>query len=243
MTPEEAAVASDRAIADIAGMFMLDLTTYERGAELGYPGASFYFVGRAGVLGDVSADVAAATFVFFNPATVRQAWADAAQAPPPSQAAVEFAACGHRWAEVHLPDDLAWDELAELCGTVISGANPAGAPLFAAWRGLPEPTSTKALALHRLNALRELRGGLHGAAVLAHGLDPAVAVAVKSPYMLPIFGWTPAPAVDSDAGARWQRAEDATNAMMAPHLGLLDDAPRDRLVTLATAAGAALGPH
>ncbi len=241
MTPEEAARASDRAVADIAAKFMLDMDTYGRGAELGYPGASFYFVGRGGALGDVTADIVSAAFVFFNPEAVRQAWADAASGPPPSQAALEFAACGHAWAEKHMPDDIDLARLAELCGKIVQGANPACAPVFAAWRDLPEPSSTKALALHRLNALRELRGALHGAAVLSVGLDPAVAVAVKSSFMLAIFGWMEAPDVTPEATEAWERAEDTTNLMMAPHFALLDESERDELVELGNAVLAAVG--
>ena len=51
------------------------------------------------------------------------------------------------------------------------------------------PRSSKALALHRLNALRELRGALHGAAVLTVGLSPVEAIVVRTPAMLPVFGW------------------------------------------------------
>ena len=47
----------------------------------------------------------------------------------------------------------------------------------------------KALALHRVNALRELRGALHGAAILATGVTPHGAVARRTPYMLGVFGW------------------------------------------------------
>lgn len=240
MTPEEAARASDRAVADIAGKFMLDATTYMRGAELGCPGASFYFLGRGGALGDVSPEVVSATFVFFNPETVRQAWSDAAAGPSPSQAALEFAACGHAWAEAHMPEDVDMARLAELCGAIACDANPAGAPVFAGWRSLPEPASAKALALHRLNALRELRAALHGAAVLSVGLDPATAVAIKSSFMLPIFGWTDPPEVTGEAEALWQAAEDTTNRMMARHLGILDSGELDELVELGTATLAAI---
>lgn len=234
MTPLEAAQATDRAIADIAAAFMLDPSTYVRGAELGYPGASFYFVGRAGALGNVGSGVASAAFVFFNPEAVAKAWADAASAAPPAEAALEFAGCGHAWAEEHMPDDIDLDRLTELCGTIIGGANPAGAPLFAGWRDLPEPSTSKALALHRLNALRELRGALHGSAVLSIGLDPATAVAIKSPFMLPIFGWSEPPDLPPDAVELWERAEEATNAMMAPHLGLLDLDELEQFVELST---------
>lgn len=212
---------------------MLDMDTYGRGAELGCPGAAFYFVGRGGALGEVTADVACAAFVFFNPETVREAWTSSAAAISPTQAALEFARCCHEWAERKIPDGLELGRLSELCGKIIDGANPAGAPLFAGWRDLPEPSSEKALALHRLNAIRELRGAMHGAAILSVGLTPVVAVAVKTPFMLPIFGWSDTPDVTEDDKARWERAEDATNSMMAPHFAALGEAELDEFVGLA----------
>jgi hypothetical protein len=48
-----------------------------RGQELGLARWPFSFGGRAGVLGDVDADVVAAVCGFFAPALVRESWSTA----------------------------------------------------------------------------------------------------------------------------------------------------------------------
>ena len=107
-----------------------------------------------------------------------------------ADAGAAFARCGHEWAREHLPDELDWDRVAELAGEVVARANPAGAPVFAGWRRLPGPDDDdKARALHQLNALRELRMGMHGASVIAAGIAPLEALMVRTPYMAGLFGW------------------------------------------------------
>lgn len=236
MTPEEAAEATAGPFATIAGRFMLDMATYERGGALGFDGMAFYVGGRGGVLGDVDADVVAAAFVFFNPDTIRTGWDSCREVMSRAEAAAAFAACGHDWARRSFPDELDCGRLADLAGEVVDGASPAVAPVFAGWRALPTPDDAKAAALHHLNALRELRFAFHGAATVVHGLDPREAMAVRSPAMAPLFGWTEAlPEADS-AEARWHAAEAATDACMARVLAVLGPEERQELATLCEAA-------
>ena len=70
MNPIDLGRATAPAIHDLPSKFMLDGATYVRGAELGFEGMDFYAAGRGGVLGDVTADVVAAAFVFFEPGLV-----------------------------------------------------------------------------------------------------------------------------------------------------------------------------
>lgn len=226
------AQASAAAVSAIGGRFMLDGNTYKRGGELGFAGLDFYVAGRGGVLGDVDADVVTASFAFLEPAHVRAQWEMGCGVMPAAKAAEEFAGCCHAWAEEHVPDDLDAARLAELAGKVVAGAHPALAPVFAAWRRLPVPESPKAAAVHQMNALRELRNGLHAAAVLAAGLTPLQAVSVRAPQMAPLFGWTDL--ADAEAArATWEGAEEATDRAMAHAFEVLDDAERDELVALA----------
>ena len=148
---------------------------------------------------------------------------DAAKATEYTNAAEAFAGCAHRWAESHLPASLDAAALAQLAGKVIEAASPAGAPLFAAWRAMPEPDGDAALALHRMNVLRELRGGLHGCSVLAAGIAPQVAVEVRTPYMSQLFGW-PEPGDASSHQGTWDAAESATDQAMAAAFAGLDEA-------------------
>ena len=151
----------------------------------------------------------------------------------PRRAAAEaLAEWAHVWARTHLPDDVDYTRLGALLGKVAAAAPAAGVPLFAAWRTLPEPADDKARTLHRMQLLRELRGGLHGAAVLTVGLEPLQALSVRSPAMIPVFGWTdpaPDPAPFAD---RWNLAEARTDRMLGRRLAVLDDRERDELVEL-----------
>ncbi|HMK62617.1 MAG TPA: hypothetical protein VK386_03270 [Acidimicrobiales bacterium] len=216
--------------------FMMDGATYERGGQMGFEGIDFYFLGRGGVLGEVPADVVAAALVFFEPSTVAAAWDRGRQVCGPAQAARAFAECAASWAEAHLPDGVDYERLADLERRVIASASVAGAPLFAGWRALAEPSSPRALALHRTNVLRELRGALHGGAVLAAGLSPLEAVMVKTPFMVGLFGWSephPDPTVHKEA---WEQAEEGTDRAMARRFAVLAEAERDELVALLSAS-------
>ena len=240
MTPEQTAAASAASVGALASHFMLDMATYATGAELGFEGMSFYFGGRGGALGDVRPDVVSAAFVFFNPDTVAAGWEAAGSVMGRVEAAEAFSGCASRWAEAHLPTSLDAAALAHLAGRVIAAASPAGAPLFAAWRAMPEPDGDAALALHRMNVLRELRGGLHGCAVVASGLAPRVAVEVRTPYMCQLFGW-PEPGDASAHQGVWDAAESATDGAMAAAFAVLDEAERARFVALADEAQAGVG--
>jgi hypothetical protein len=222
MNGEEAARASADAVHGLPAGFMLDGATFRRGAVLGFDGIDFYTAGRGGALGDVEGAVVAAAFVFFYPRTVVEAW-DRAQPVMGRRAAAEaFAGCLCSWADAHLSDGVDWTRLAELCGRILRAASPSAAPLFAAWRCMPEPAAPKALALHRLNVLRELRGAVHGAAVVGSGLEPRDAVLIKAPSMVQLLGW-PEPHPDVDAGRpTWEQAEAATDRVTGRAYSTLD---------------------
>jgi hypothetical protein len=148
------------------------------------------------------------------------------------RAAEEWAACGHAYARDLMPSSGDDARVAALLGRLVAGANAAGAPLFAGWRLLPEPDDAKALVMHRLDAMRELRGALHAAAVLTVGLTPHEAIAVRSPDMAAVFGWEeplpdPAPLED-----RWTLAEARTDRMLGRHFAVLTAGERDELVAL-----------
>jgi hypothetical protein len=236
---EETARRTASGLVNLPSKFMFDVDTYARGADLGFDGIDFYFAGRAGVLGEVDADVVAASLVFFNPETVHKAWDASADVLPRVEASAEFARCSHRWAARHLPPGVDYDRLAELARIAIDNASPAGLPLFAGWRALGpmvEPSEPPALALHRLNVLREMRGGLHGIAILAAGLSAADAVLVRTPFMADIFGWEK-PGTDPDRNRMvWDDAETRTNRLAGRAFEALTEDEREELVELVEAA-------
>lgn len=212
--------ATEPAIHDIPAAFMVDPVTYRSSAEAGYVGADFYFVGRAAILGDVSADVAAAAMIFFDADAVAAAFDRSGTVQSRADAARSFATSGHEWARAHLSGAAA-ATVAELAGDIVAAAPAAGAPLFAGWRELPVPTDAPAAAQHQLNALRELRGALHGAAVLAAGMTPREALAFEHPAMAPIHGFDDDFVVDEARRPLLDAAHRATDVAFAPVLGVL----------------------
>jgi hypothetical protein len=158
----------------------------------------------------------------------------------PAESAQAFASCLDAWAAEHLADGVNYGRLAELEQKVIDAASPAGAPLFAAWAAVAEPEEPKALALHRMNVLREWRGAVHGATVVASGMEPLAAVMVRSPGMAGLFGW-PEPYPDPEPYRKeWAGAEAATDRVVGRAFAALEAAERAELVdlALATQAGA-----
>jgi hypothetical protein len=239
MTPEETAAVTTPTVAALTAGFMLDPATYAAGGELGFNGLDFYFAGRGGPLGEVDADVVSAAFVFFNPHHVRKSWEASADVMSRRDAANAFAACLHRWAE-RVPDDVDVARLAALAGKVVESASPAGAPVFAGWRTLDEPADAKALACHRMNALRELRMAMHGASILAAGMRPVEALTIKTPFMSQVFGWGDDLPEVEQLQSTWDGAEAATNKALGNALGVLDEAERDEFATLCAAITASV---
>ncbi len=238
MEPQDAARATAVAIEQLGGAFMLDMSTYARGAELGYSGVDFYVLGRGGALGDTHADVVAAAFVFWNPDHVRSLWESGRAVQPPAEAAGEWVRLCGAWGEANLLDLDGLERLIELCAKVTDAASPSAAPLFAGWRALEGPSADrpKARAQYLLNGLRELRGALHGAAVLTSGLTGREAVGFRAAHMAPIFGWDPEALPDAaDVEGRWKQAEAGTDVAFGLALSALDDGELADFVELVNA--------
>ncbi len=227
-----AAEATAPAVSKLGSHFMLAGRTYKRGAELGFAGLDFYFVGRGGVLGQVDADVVTAAFAFFEPNHVRTHWEAGLAVAPAGEAAEAFAACAHGWAEHKLADDFDSARLAELAAAVSDGARLSCAPVFAGWRRLAVPDAPKAAAVHHMNGLRELRQALHAGCVVASGLTPLQALSLDQPAMAQaIFGW-PEVAPTDGVRERWEAAEAATNVAIAHAYEGLSDSERAEFAEL-----------
>jgi hypothetical protein len=215
---------------------MLDGATYEKGGELGFDGVDFYVAGRGGALGEVDGSVVAAAFVFFEPEAIVERWERARKVMGPGESAAAFAGCLASWAHEHLGDGVDYGRLAELEGKVVTSASVAGAPLFAAWAAQPEPEDPMVLALHRMNVLREWRGAVHGAAVVASALDPLDALMVKTPGMASLFGWSEPYPDPGPHRKEWAEIEAATNRRVGRGFGVLGERERAELVELCLAA-------
>jgi hypothetical protein len=240
VTPEQAAHDLAATIVGVPGRFMTDPATFEHGASLGFDGMDFYIAGRAGPLGDVTADVVTASLVFFAAEVVRPAWDRSATVMSRHDAAREWLERGRTWAEEHFGDGPDYARAAELLGRVVRDASVAAAPLFAAIRGFDEPDTPRAIAHRRMYALRELRGALHGAAILTVGLTPLEAITVRSPAVAGLFGWGDTTPAVEPLRDRWQLAEARTDRMAGRQLAVLDAAERAELVEIGAAISAAL---
>jgi hypothetical protein len=238
----EAARRTLPAISAVPSNFMLDADTYAAAATVGYAGMDFYFAGRAGVLGDVGADVVVRELEVFPEAAVSAAWEATSAIEPRFAAGQRFADQAARWADEHLdPDALDHDRLSELAGKVLDAADLSDAALVQGWLTLDEPASPAARALHRLNGLRELRFARHRVELTAAGIDPLDAVMVSSPFMAGIFGWPePHPDPDQEVRDRWALVEAATDERFSRDLAALDAAELAEFVDLCESLPAAV---
>ncbi|MFE6860796.1 hypothetical protein [Nocardia sp. NPDC057668] len=234
-------------IQQIGGGFMFSREAKAFAASTGVPGfLPGYTRGRGGVLGDVDADVVAAAFGFFPPAAVRTAWEATAGVPAAKGAQGYLLACqdfGRRKLAGFEPVE----RLAELLERVADGASVAGVPLFAGWRALPRAQDAPARVAHAVQALRELRGGLHLMAVRSSGLSPLQAVLIagsplsSGPDQARGYGWgEPFEEITADLKGRWVQAETITDDLIAPAFAVLDDREAQELVGLLTACHSAV---
>ncbi len=206
----------------LGGRFMTSPELAAVEAEVGLPPRSLYVRGRSAVLGDVPPKVAAELFGIFPhwlfdfvlpPATA------ALDAPAAVRAYVESSA---RWSRVSLSAAPEPGRLAELLFRVVDAADASGLALFAGWKNASRPEGDAERLGFALMVFRELRGGLHFAALRAVGLSVPEAV-VADPEggreRLLRTAW-PAEAADElvasaarkpDLRDRWHRAEALTD--------------------------------
>ena len=191
MTPEQCARAVAGPIGKFGGTWMMAPATFGPAIEAGFAGLDFYFRGRGGVRGEVDASVVVAAMGLLGPDVSATCWNDGRSVMSAADAASKFANACADFGRANLPNGVDYDELVILSRTVIDAAECAGLPLFAGWRAMPVPSDARGAAAHELNVLRELRGGAHVVAVIAHGLTPLEATLASS---APIF-WGSAPPV------------------------------------------------
>ncbi|MGJ6968413.1 SCO6745 family protein [Streptosporangium sp. G11] len=235
MTPDDVVRHTKHTVIRAGAAFGHDPVYRTRGRQLGLTRWPFYFGGRAGVLGDVDADVVAAVCGFFARKLVTEAWSTARA----------LTSLGHiveadieeclRWGR-NVYDELSGlERLADLLERVVEAADSSGRPLFAAWRSLvvqaDDPAARVALALLRL---REHRGGSHLIAVLANGHTPLTAI-LAGPGIgkARANGWAePWPAVPPSAGVALERAKRLTDDLSAEPYAVLNVKERTELVEL-----------
>lgn len=233
-------LARTEAIGRIGAAFYFDPATIATGKEHGLDGFRFYFLGRGGVLGDVEAEVVVSAFGYFEAGLLAKMWDSAKARMAPRDAARLYLSCGHQFARARFGS---LDGLAEFCAAaeqVNDAINPAGLALYAGVDAEPLPDDLPARALHLCVVLREARGSAHLVGVVAAGLSPRLAHAIKRPTEGQQFGWSDEPVVSDGDRARWEQAEELTIRQLEPAFGTLDDAGRQALLAGLDAMSAAL---
>lgn len=176
MTPEQCARAAKPGL-ELGDAYTECPQTLRRARRMGLSGWAFYVAGRAGVLGDVTAETAAAALGFIAPEAVADGWETACQITTPAEVASASLEECCRWGAVRLNRVPRVTRLVELAERIVAAADPAGLPLFAAWRARPIPDDAPgARAAVLLRQLQEFRSGVHLLAVRAGGLTPLEAI-------------------------------------------------------------------
>lgn len=222
--------------------WMMGPTVDAKARELGLRnGNDLWVVGRAGVLGDGDALVAAAGLGFLSPAHVRAAWEALPAGLTHRQVAAAYAELCCEWGTAELArfDQARMERLDELGRRVINAADPAIGSVFAGWRAMPQPADVGARVALTGHVLRELRGGAHIAAVLACGITPLDAV-LGSPAPAPRsgpewaahLGWTGPFRDPADVREARMDAERLTSRIVGPAFASLGDADLDEFAEL-----------
>ncbi len=233
MTPEQTAAAVRQPVSELGSAFLECPKTRRRARKLGLTVWTFYVVGRAGALGDVRPDTAAAALGLIAPDAIRDGWTSAQRVVPALQLAGYLREECCRWGRENLTTFFAVQKLVDLAEQVVVGAETAGMPLFAAWRAMPLPDAgVGARAAVLLDLLREHRAAAHLVAVRVSGLTPLEAT-VAGPdghTTATAFGWQPPfPAVQPLIKRRtW--VEALTDRIAGEAFGSLAPAERAGLV-------------
>ena len=240
MTPLEIVQQTAPTINEAGNRFYFHPDTLARGKELGLDGFRFYFLGRGGVLGDVEPAVVVAAFGYFSPGVVEAIWSSAKQIMAPREAARAYLACADHFGTEKLDGLDVLDAFNDAAETVVAAVDRSALPLFAGVAAEPLPEHPAARAYRNVCILRELRGSVHLLTIVASGLAPSVAHAIRRPDDVTSFGWESVPEISDDDRARLAVVDELTDRLLVPSIEVLTDAQREALVTGVGVIGAHL---
>lgn len=227
MSPEEVAEATAASVGSLGAVYYFHPDTIAHGKEqLGLDGMRFYLIGRAGVLGDVEAPVVTSAFGYFAPAVIEKLWNSSKEKVAPRDAARAALECNANIGRAALGDVAGLDAFCDAAEQVITDVSPAGLALYAGVAAEPLPDDLPGRAMQLIVCHRELRGSAHLAAVIASGVHPSVAHAIRRPNDIATFGWPEDIAVTDADRANLEAADATTDAMAASHYASLTDAQR-----------------
>ncbi|RZS40936.1 hypothetical protein EV193_103254 [Herbihabitans rhizosphaerae] len=217
-------------------------------ARLGLPDKALYFRGRSAVLGDPPPAIVVEVFGLFPAWVVEALLPVATRKVNATEAVHAYSAALWAWSRTNLSTVDEPARLAELMLRVVDAADASALPLFAGWRVAPRPDDPVELLGHAINVLRELRGGLHFAALRANGLgvrDAVVADPDGGRGRLRRTGWRDADADELIANAeripdladRWAAAQRLTDELTGQALAVALDSTelaelRDRVISV-----------
>ncbi|MEO7370382.1 MAG: hypothetical protein ABI949_14560 [Ilumatobacteraceae bacterium] len=195
-------------------------------------GNDVWIVGRAGVMGNGDADVAAAGLGFLAPGRVREAWESLPDGVTHRQVADAYTALCCRWGATELArfDRSRIARIDELGRRIADAADASIGAVFAGWRAQAQPDDVNARAALTMHVLREMRGGAHIIAVNACGITPLDAVLASpappprsGPVWAEHLGWTgPFADAETHRPARAE-AERLTSRIVEPSFGSIGD--------------------
>jgi hypothetical protein len=235
VTPDQTAAATKRAVLELGGAFAECPKTLRRARELGLTGWAFYVAGRGGVLGDVRADTIAAALGFIAADAVRDGWEAARRLGSPYRIAEHHREECCRWGRENLDGLPGLARLVALAEEVVLSADPAGMPLFAAWRAMPVPEDGQgARAAVLAHLLREHRAAAQLLAIRAGGLTPleAILAGPEGEAGAVAFGWQPPFPPSHPLLRRYFRAEAVTDRILGEAYAVLDPEQRAELIGL-----------
>lgn len=232
MTAEELPKEIDPAINALGSAFYFVPPTLARGKELGLDGFRWYFLGRGGVLGDVEAPVVTSAFGYFHPDLVARMWDSARKVLSPREAARAYIECSREFGRARFEAIEDLDGFCAAAEAVTNRMDRAALALFAGLAAEALPEDLPARAMQLVTVLRELRGSVHLLSVVASGVSPRAAHAIKRPDDVTGFGWSEADAaVTSDDRRAWERAGELTDRLMAGAYSVLADKQAEALRT------------
>ncbi|HSP29975.1 MAG TPA: hypothetical protein VLN74_15595 [Ilumatobacteraceae bacterium] len=240
MTPLDILQLTSPILNEAGNRFYFHPDTLATGKELGLDGFRFYFLGRGGVLGDVEPAVVVAAFGYFSPGVVEAIWSSAKQIMAPREAARAYLGCADRLGIERLDGLDGLDGFNDAAEAMVAAVDRSALPLFAGVAAEPLPDHPAARAYRNVVILRELRGSVHLLSIVATGVSPSVAHAIRRPGDVATFGWEPGPDVSDDDRARLGVADELTDRLLVPAIETLTDAQRDAFVTGVELIGAHL---
>ncbi len=180
---------------------------------------SFYFAGRGGMLGDVSADIVHSAFGWFEPGAVKAMYNEGAAVGGTATAAERMAEAHGMWGRKHFAEVAGIDDIVAVTEELVDALEGSGIPLFVGWRAALRDDTAAGRAAQLVQILREWRGGIHLVATTAVGLSPLEAILTnEGPGQAKFFGWSePFPAFEEIVHKHTQ-AEEMTDQVSATAL-------------------------